>query len=264
MLQTQGRSGNNLFQGFGALIERQVKDWYKSPLLFALTLTQPVIWIVLYGEAFPLASVPGISSSYFSFLSIGMLGFVVLFASVYSGMAIVFDRQSGFLKKMVVTSVSRASIIMSYVMSTLFKALVQVSILLAVAILLGMQTSHITVLGLFGAFVAEALLAVGLSAFFTMVGILSADPNVQLGIMSFISLPLLFASNSLFPTSSMPVWLQYVARFNPLSYASDAARQMLLSSAGMTCLPMDFLVLTVFAVVLSSVSVMLSLRLLSK
>jgi ABC-2 type transport system permease protein len=264
MSQAQGKSQNSLFQGFGALIERQVEDWYKSPLLFALTLAQPVIWIALYGEAFPLTSVPGISSSYFSFLSVGMLGFVVLFASVYSGMAIVFDRQSGFLKKMVVTSVSRSSIIMSYVMSTLSKALVQVAILLVAAIFLGMQTSHLTVLGLFGAFVAEALLAVGLSAFFTAVGILSADPNVQLGIMSFISLPLLFASNSLFPTSSMPIWLQYVAKLNPLSYASDAVRQMLLSSAGMISLPMDFLILTVFAVVFSSVSVTLSLRLLSK
>ena len=110
----------------------------------------------------------------------------------------------------------------------------------------------------------QALLAVGLSAFFTTVGILSADPNIQLGIMSFISLPLLFASNSLFPTSSMPVWLQYFAKFNPLSYASDAARQTLLSSVGMTSLPIDFLILTAFAVVLSSVSVLLSLKLISK
>ena len=264
MLEKQSQSGYNIFHGFGALVERQVKDWYKSPVLFVLTLIQPAIWIILYGKSFPLSNIPGVSSSYFSFLSVGMLAFVVLFASVYSGMNIVFDRQSGFLKKMLVTSTSRGSIIMSYVISNLFKALVQVGILILVAAALGMQTSHITAMGLVGAFATEALLAVGLSAFFTMVGVFSADPNVQLAVMSFISLPLLFASNSLFPTSVMPAWLQDFARANPLSYASDAARQTLLGTSGMTSLMFDFVFLAVFAVVLSALSVILSLRFLSK
>jgi ABC-2 type transport system permease protein len=264
MSQKQNQSGYNIFHGFSALVERQVKDWYKSPVLFLLTLIQPAIWIILYGKSFPLSGIPGVSSSYFSFLSVGMLAFVVLFASVYSGMNIVFDRQSGFLKKMLVTSTSRGSIIMSYVISNLFKALVQVAILILVAASLGMQTSHMTAMGLAGAFVAEALLAVGLSAFFTMVGVFSADPNVQLAVMSFISLPLLFASNSLFSTSTMPTWLQYVAKANPLSYASDAARQTLLGTAGMTSLVLDFAFLAIFAVMLSVLSVMLSLRFLSQ
>lgn len=100
-------SGKSFFQGFRALVLRQIKDWYNSTILFVLSLVQPVIWIVLYGLSFPKVALPGISSNYFSFLSVGMLGFVVLFASIFSGMAIVFDRQSGFLKEMLVTSVSR-------------------------------------------------------------------------------------------------------------------------------------------------------------
>ena len=98
----------------------------------------------------------------------------------------------------------------------------------------------------------------------TMVGVFSADPNVQLAVMSFISLPLLFASNSLFPTSAMPTWMQDVVRANPLSYASDAARQTLLGASGMTSLMFDFVFLAVFAVVLSALSIMLSLKFLSK
>jgi len=261
--EIENQSGTGILQGFGALIERQVKDWYKSPLLFVLTLVQPAIWIILYGKSFPLSSIPGFTGSYFSFLSVGMLAFVVLFASIYSGMNIVFDRQKGVLKKMLVTSASRGSIIMSYVISNLFKALVQVAVLIAVAVALGMQTSRINAVGLTGAFAAEALLAVGLSAFFTMVGVFSADPNVQLAVMSFISLPLLFASNSLFPTGAMPTWLQDVARANPLSYASDAARQTLLGASGTTSLMFDFAFLAVFAVTLSAISIILSLKFLS-
>lgn len=254
----------SMFQGFGALVERQVQDWYKSPLLFILTLIQPAIWIIFFGKSFPLNNIPGVTSNYFSFLAAGMLGFVVLFASVFSGMGIVFDRQSGFLRKMLVTSTSRGSIVMSYSISNLFKAVVQVTILLVVSIGLGMQTSHITAIGLVGAFVAEALLAVGLSAFFTMVGIFSADPNVQLAVMNFISLPLLFASNSLFPTSSMPVWLQYIAKVNPLSYASDATRQALLGSSGMISLTLDFIILASFALAFSILSIVMSLKFLTK
>jgi ABC-2 type transport system permease protein len=252
------------FQGFGALVRRQVQDWYKSPLLFILTLIQPAIWIIFYGKSFPLSGIPGVTSNYFSFLAVGMLGFVVLFASVYSGMGIVFDRQSGFLKKMLVTSTSRGSIVMSYTISNLFKAVIQVTILIVVSIGLGLQTSHVTAIGLVEAFVAEALLAVGLSAFFTMVGIFSADPNVQLAVMNFISLPLLFASNSLFPTSSMPVWLQYIAKVNPLSYASDAARQALLGSSGMISLTLDFIILVSFAAAFSILSIVISLKFLTK
>ena len=97
-----------------------------------------------------------------------------------------------------------------------------------------------------------------------MVGILSAESSVQLAIMNFISLPLLFASNSLFPTNSMPTWLQYIAKLNPLSYANDAARQLLFGSAGMTSLAFDLLFLTAFAIVFSALGVIFSLRLLSK
>jgi len=166
-MKTGDRMGRrqSVLQGFGALVSRQIKDWYKSTTLFALSLVQPVIWIVLYGLSFPKIPFPGVSTNYFSFLSVGMLGFVVLFASIFSGMAIVFDRQSGFLKKMLATSVSRNNIIMSYVMSTVLKALVQVAILIAVAILLGMQTSNITTVSLIVTFFAEALLAIGLSRF---------------------------------------------------------------------------------------------------
>ena len=149
-------------------------------------------------------------------------------------------------------------------MSTVLKALVQVAILIAVAILLGMQTSNITAVSLAVTFFAEALLAIGLSAFFTMVGILSADPNVQLAVLSFISLPLLFASNSLFPINFMPLWLQYITKINPLTYANDIARQTLLGLTGINSSVIDFIVLGSFAAVFSIISVLLSLRFLSK
>lgn len=262
--QSQKAINMNFLHGFGALSRRQFRDLYSSPVLLLITLSQPVIWLVLYGQSIPIAQLPGIASNYFSFLSVGMLSFVVMFAAIFSGMSIVFDRQLGFLKKVLVTSMARGSIIMSYVVSNVIKSLVQVAILLGVAAVLGMNLSHITFTGLGGAFAAEALLAIGLSTFFTMVAIISENSQTQLAIMNFISLPLLFVSNGLFPTSSMPMWLQYVAKVNPLSYANDAARQLLLGSTGMTSLYLDFAFLIGFAGLFSIMGIILSWRYLNR
>jgi ABC-2 type transport system permease protein len=83
-------------------------------------------------------------------------------------------------------------------------------------------------------------------------------------VMNLLNLPLLFASNALFPTSIMPSWLQTVANVNPVSYATDASRQLVLYPINMSKLIMDFTVLGIFAVVFSAIGILLSWRYLSK
>jgi ABC-2 type transport system permease protein len=85
-----------------------------------------------------------------------------------------------------------------------------------------------------------------------------------MAVMNLLNLPLLFASNALFPTSIMPSWLQAVANVNPVSYATDASRQLILYPINMSKLIMDFTVLGVFAVVFSAIGILLSWRYLSK
>jgi ABC-2 type transport system permease protein len=82
--------------------------------------------------------------------------------------------------------------------------------------------------------------------------------------MNLLNLPLLFASNALFPTSIMPSWLQTVANINPASYATDASRQLVLYSLDTSKLIVDFTVLGIFAVVFSAIGILLSWRYLSR
>lgn len=251
-------------QGFVALLRRQLRHWYRDPVLFLLGLIQPVVWLGLYGKAFPAGvAIPG-TGDYFSFVSAGMLSFIVLFGSVFGGTTIVFDKQLGHLKRILGTPVARGSIVMSYVLTNTFKCLVQAAVLLAMALALGMGLSRVTVNTVGAVFAAEALLALGLSALFTMAGVFSGNSSTLLAVMNFIALPLMFASNSLFPIDAMPGWLQAVARLNPMSYANDAARQALLGSVGLASVPMDFAVLGGFAIGLSLLSIVLSLRHLSR
>ncbi len=193
-----------------------------------------------------------------------MLAFIVLFTSAFSGMSVVFDRRFGFLNKALSTPVARGAIVMGKVLQSVGRSLVQAAIILVIAVLLGMDTTHFTVVGIVGVFSVIFLTGMGLSALFTMLALRSADWQTQTALINLINLPLLFASNALFPTKIMPTWLQDVVNVNPISYANDATRQLLIGATGMNNLALDFAVLIGFAAILSAIGIVLSWRLLSK
>jgi ABC-2 type transport system permease protein len=85
-----------------------------------------------------------------------------------------------------------------------------------------------------------------------------------MAVMNLLNLPLLFASNALFPTSLMPDWLQPLTKINPITYATDATRQLILYSINVQQLLVDFAFLGVFAAVFSTIGIVLSWRYLSK
>jgi len=258
---THGTPTLGPIHGFAAMFMRQLRAWYRDPVFLLLGLIQPVVWIGLYGKSFPSSvAIPGVSGGYFSFLAVGMVSFVVLFSSVFGGMAVVFDKQLGHLKRILVTSVSRGSIVMSYTLANVVKSLAQAVVLLAVAVVLGLTLTGFTPLGLAATFTAEALLALGLSALFTVAGLLSKSSSVLLAVMNFVALPLMFASNSLFPVDAMPGWIQGVSKLNPMTYANDAARQALLGSPGIVSVPVDLAILAAFGFGLSLLSIFVSRR----
>jgi len=259
--------------GLWALTNRDLRKWYTNPIQLFTSLIQPVVWLALFGKALnfgtfltPLEQQKYFgTTSYFSFLACGMLAFVVLFTSAFSGMSVVFDRRFGFLNKALSTPVARGAIVMGKVLQSVGRSLIQAAIVLVIAIILGMDTGHFAVVGIAGAFVIIFLLAVGLSALFTMLALRSSDWQTQVALINLINLPLLFASNALFPKSIMPPWLQDVVNVNPVSYANDGVRQLLIgATVHMASLWVDFAVLIGFAFILSVIGIVLSWRLLSK
>lgn len=269
--------------GLWALTNRDLLKWYKNPIQLLISLIQPVVWLGLFGKALNfgsfISSQPGITpaevaalnlrtfgtTSYFSFLSAGMLAFIILFTAAFAGMSVVWDRRFGFMNKALSTPVGRGAIVTSKVLQSVIRSLIQAAIVLGIAVALGMDTSHMTVLTIAGAFSILFLMSFGLSSLFVMLALRSSDWQTQMAVINLLNLPLLFASNAMLPVSIMPSWLQTVVKFNPVSYANDATRQLLLGSTT-TLAPLwaDFAVLTVFAVLLSSLGIVLSWRLLSK
>jgi ABC-2 type transport system permease protein len=278
---TSPKLNTSPLHGLWALTHRDLRKWYKNPIQLFISLIQPVVWLGLFGKAMNFgAFVSGAggtqaqqnaimlnmfgTTSYFSFLACGMLAFVILFTAAFSGMSVVFDRRFGFLNKVLSTPVSRGTIVMAKVLQSVGRALTQAAIVLLIAVVLGMDTSHFTILGVFGAFSIMFLMAIGLSSLYVMLALRSTDWQTQMAIINLLNLPLVFASNALFPTKLMPTWLQYVVKINPVSYANDAARQLLLGALGLNSLAMDFGYLLAFAIILSTTGIILSWKLLSK
>ena len=303
MTETNGVSKSKL-HGLWALTNRELKKWYKAPVVFILTLIQPVIWLGLLGNALNIGSLVSLNSitfppslasqfsplqlgalqtffsglgnqilkgtfgttSYISFMAVGMMAFTALFTTMFSGMSVVWDRRLGFLNKVLSTPVSRAVIILSKVFSATLRSMFQAAIILIIAVPLGFAAgAAFTPLSLLGVFAMLFLICVGLSSLFIAINIRSTRIETPMAVMNLLNLPLTFASSAFFPIDRMPGWLQAVANANPISYTIDGMRQLLIfDSINYSQLAIDFAFVGIFAAVLTTLGIMLSWRFLNK
>ena len=290
------------FHGLWALTNRELKKWYKAPLIFVISILQPILWMGLFGNAMNISRIfsgatfsppqinppltlqqlqqlgsylLGLQSSimksafntndYFSFMSVGMIAFTALFTTMFSGMSIVWDRRLGFLNKALSTPISRAVIIFSKVLSATLRSMFQAGIIIVVGLMLGLQLgASFTLLNLLGVFAILFLICVGLSSLFIAVSLRSTRMETPMAIVNLINLPLMFASNAFFPINLMPDWLQAIAKFNPLTYTTDAVRQLLIFSTDYVQLATDFTYVGIFAVIAATIGIVLSWRFLNK
>jgi len=289
--------------GIWALTNRELKKWYKAPVIFLLSIIQPILWMGLLGKSMNIGAVfsggtftlpPGLATQftstqlqllgqyfaglqssimlnafnttdYFSFMAVGMIAFTALFTTMFSGMSVVWDRRLGFLNKALSTPVSRAVIIFSKVLSATLRSMFQAGIIILIAVAFGLQFgASFTPLSILGVFAIIFLICVGLSSLFIAITIRSTRMETPMAVVNLINLPLMFASNAFFPTKFMPDWLQTVAKFNPLSYTIDAVRQLLIFNTDYIQLALDFTYVGIFAVIVATIGIVLSWRFLTK
>jgi len=266
--------------GLWALTNRELKKWYQQPFVLAMGIIQPILWLALLGKAMNIGNIvtgiPGIdpkvvmmhtfgTADYFSFMSMSMVAFTVVFTTAFVGMSVVWDKRLGFMNKVLSTPVSRSVIILSKVLAASVRAIFQAGIVAAVAFALGLTTgTNFTVWSIFGVFAIVFLISVGLASFFTALTLRATRMEMPQAIFQLITLPLMFASSAYFPIAQMPSWLQTVANVNPISYTIDAVRRLMVFSDGFKQLPLDFAYVGIFAVIVTAICVVLSWRYLNK
>ena len=204
-------------------------------------------------------------SDYFSYLAVGMISMITIFTSTFSGMSIVWDRRLGFLYKVLSTPVPRSAIILSKIFNAAIRSIFQSTIILVLAVFLGIRFSPtFSWMNLLVIYVAIFLFSAGLSSLFLAFALRSTRHETQMAIVNLFTMPLMFTSNAFFPTTLMPEWLQGIAKVNPVSYITDALRQLTIYQINYEVLLTDFIYLTAFAMILSTIGIVLSWKYLTK
>ncbi|MCE4624970.1 MAG: ABC transporter permease [Desulfurococcales archaeon] len=241
------------------LLYREIKKWVNRKPVFVVSLITPIIWIALFGKSLNLQSLfqppPGVAQNpafasvyksmvekrmlelfgttdYFTYMSSGMLVAFSLFQGLFSGVSIIFDKRLGYLDRLLVTPIPRISIWASKILAVIVRVTVLSTILLVVAIAMGMQLKEgIGLVDLLGAWLVIVLVAAGISSLYAMISFYASHQEVVFTLGNLLNLPLMFASSALFPVEQMPSWMQKIAKANPVTYAADLVRHYLIGRA---------------------------------
>lgn len=210
---------------------RDLKRHFRDRARIFGSLATPIIFVFILGQGLGSSiggnlSAAGASIDYKTFMFPGIMGMTVLFAGVFASVSIVWDREFGFLKEMLVAPVPSWSIALGKVVSGATIASFQGCLMLLLAPFAGVSLSPLII--------AELIPTLFLVAFsMTGLGVLVASRLKSMQgfqmIMNFIMMPMFFLSGAMFPLSNAPVWMDTLAKIDPLTYGVDALRAIMLS-----------------------------------
>jgi ABC-2 type transport system permease protein len=236
-----------MFLPLRSLLKREYLRWVRAPTWIIAGLLTPILYLLLFGQAFNLGKlVPpdpraqaGLSAAllgapnYFSYFAVGMVGMVAVTSALFAGTGVIFDKQLGILQRTIATPVRRSTIFAS---SLIFRGLL---VVLPIFIVLGLALAFAQIPGLAGLTVTQNLGAVGLievlvaifvlaiafTSLFLAFGFLFARVESYFAVVNLLNLPILFTSNALYPYGTSPTWLQNITAYNPISLAVNVMRE---------------------------------------
>jgi len=224
---------------------REVKKYGRSRVQIIASLGQPLLYLLVLGFGLgPVYQKAG-GGSYLQFIAPGIVGMAVLFTSVFSGIALLWDRQFGFLKETLVAPVPRIYVMIGRTLGGATVAMLQGSLIVVVCLIAGFRP--VSLIGIPLGFAFMALIAIVFAALGTSIGSSLQDMQGFQLIMNFLVLPIFFLSGALFPLNNLPKTLSFVTRLDPLSYGVDGLRAALIGTSHFGAI-VDAVVLAVVAV----------------
>lgn len=199
---------------------------FRTDRLRAVTaLVQPVLFLFILGTGLSTLAGGGLPDGvdFKTFIYPGVLAMSVLFTSIFSAGSIVWDREFGFLREMLVAPVRRSSIVIGKCLGGATVAGFQGIMVIAVAGLVGVPYNPVLMLSVFG---IQLLLAFTITAFGVMMSARIAQMQSFMALTQMLVLPLYFLSGAMFPASHLPTWLTVANRLDPLTYAVDPIRRL--------------------------------------
>ncbi len=210
------------------LMQRHLRQLLRQPWWIGLTLAQPIIWLVLYGQLFQkVVNIPGFHTrSYVEFIAPGVVIMSALFGSGWNGMGIIQDLDLGIMDRLLISPASRFAIIGGRLLHMVIVIVVQSGILLGLAFILGARYSG-GVAGVAALIGCAVLMAVPFGALSNAWALILRRPESVIGAVNMLLLPLTFLSPVFIAKTLMPDWMRMASRFNPVNWAVETGRAAL-------------------------------------
>jgi ABC-2 type transport system permease protein len=221
------RSWGSELRAIKIVWKRELIRYSSDRIRIATTLVQPLLFLFILGsglQSLAAHSTHGVHLT--TFIYPGILCIAVMFTAMFSAASIVWDREFGFLREMMVAPVRRSSIVLGKCLGGATVASFQGVIILCLAGTVHVPYAPTLILGVF---VLQALLAFSITAFGMMVAARITQMQSFMGVMQMVVTPMFFISGALFPVVGLPVWLGVLNRLDPLTYAVDPMRRLVFS-----------------------------------
>lgn len=204
---------------------RSLRALWRQPVWIVVTLTQPVIWLLLFGAVFKSAAeIPGFGDqSYVDYFTPGVIVMTAFFSAGWSGMAMIEDIDRGVVDRFLASPARRISLITGRVLQQGVVIAIQSVIIVALALIIGASFSN-GVGGVIGMIVIAALLGAGVAAFSNGLALIVRKEETLIATVNGLLLPLTFLSTAFMPAQLLPDWVATVAKFNPLNWAVEASK----------------------------------------
>lgn len=208
---------------------RQIKKYRRSGVRMVLSLVQPLVYFLTLGFGFNALFQQAGRGSYIQFVVPGVVAQTILFTAIFWGVNIMWDKQFGFLKEMLVAPVARLKIMLGSALGGATIAVIQGVALLVIALIFGFHPYSWPML--FLTLAVMGMLSVTMVSFSSGIGAIVNDMQAFMAITNFLVIPLFFLSSALFPLDNVPVVMKAIAYANPLTYAVDAMRASLVNQS---------------------------------
>ncbi len=224
------RQGSGLVRHSGYLTTRALRTLWRQPAYAAMTIVQPVIWLLLFGQLFKsVVHVPGFSTaagSYLEFITPGVIVMTALFSSGWAGTVYIEDMNRGVMDRLLASPVRRGAMMMGTLAYQGLTTILQTLIVFGIAFVAGARFPG-GAAGIALTVLAATLIAVIVASLSNALALLLRQQEALIGISQFIVLPLQFLSSAIMDTRLSPAWVRHVARYNPVDWAVVASRQAL-------------------------------------
>jgi len=226
---------------------REMKRFFRAKSRVVGTLAMPFFFLLAMGFGLkPSFNFPGMPQNinYLDFLVPGIIGMTMLFNSMFAGISVLWDKEFGFLKEIMVSPAKRPAIVLGRIAGGVTTALFQGFLLLIISLFLGFHI--VNPFGIFLAFIFMILIGIGFIGFGVAIASVMEDTQGFSLIMQLIVFPIFLLSGVFFPVSNFPSWLKIIALADPLTYGVDGLRGALINFSQIS-LPLNLIILSLFA-----------------